>query len=241
MMRPMDYLKIETSSINEFKKENSRKVDLANSLIDLSELVRAILLQCEFDSFHEHLLIQEICIGFRESLLYCMRSEPQLALSMGRIASEKSRDLLRILDNPELIKLYSEGRKSKENRKSWQKEFRFRDEEKELLFLYNIGSDFGVHSTIAITDFLPDFQEVSGKEFSVISQKNHSKNNFILIMLVMHLAFPRFVSSAHEKIRNCEEAYALGVSFSNKWKKLIPALETQRNILNKKRNSKKRH
>ena len=108
----MDHLNINTSSLIEFKKKNSRKVDLANKLVTLSGLVCDIFLQIKFDSFHQQLLIQDIFRNFRESLLFCMRSEPQSALSMGRIAAEGSRNLLRMLDDPTLTELYSEGRKN---------------------------------------------------------------------------------------------------------------------------------
>tara|TARA_B110000908_G_C10266625_1_gene464621 strand:+ start:7085 stop:7786 length:702 start_codon:yes stop_codon:yes gene_type:complete len=230
----MDHLNINTSSLIDFKKNNSRKVALANKLVNLSGLVCDIFLQTKFESFHQQLLIQDIFRNFRESLLFCMRSEPQSALSMGRIAAEGSRNLLRILDDPTLTALYSEGRKEKENRKRWRKEFKFKDEESALLSLYNIGSDFGIHAAMPITDSISNVETLMGKTFTLFDQKEHSKSVFILIMLTMHLTMENFITSARKEIEKDQKTIALKAEFSKEWSKLLPYLRKQKNILSKK-------
>ena len=228
----MDHLNINTSSLIEFKKKNSRKVDLANKLVTLSGLVCDIFLQIKFDSFHQQLLIQDIFRNFRESLLFCMRSEPQSALSMGRIAAEGSRNLLRMLDDPTLTELYSEGRKN--NGKRWRKEFKFRDEERSLFSLYNIGSDFGIHSPMPITDKLTSVTNVMGTNFALASQKEYSKQVFILVMLTMYSTMSNFITSAGEEIKKDEKTMALGAQFAKEWDELLPDINKQHNILGKK-------
>ena len=229
----MNHLNINTSSLIKFKKNNPRKVDLANKLLNLSGLVCDIFLQTKFESFHQHLLIQDIFRNFRESLLFCMRSEPQSALSMARIAAESSRNLLRMLDDPTLTELYSKGRKEKENRKRWRKEFKFKDEESALLFLYNIGSDYGIHSAMPIPDKLTSVTNVMGRNFTLFNQKEHSKEVFILVMLIMHLTMSDFITSARKEIEKDEKTTALGAQFAKEWNKLLLDLNKQKNILRK--------
>ena len=56
----MDHFNININSITEFKKKNSREVDLANKLLNLSGLVTSTFFHINFESFHQQLLIQII-------------------------------------------------------------------------------------------------------------------------------------------------------------------------------------
>lgn len=236
----MDNLSIDISSLVKFKKQNSRKVELANKLVNLSGLVRDIFLQTKFESVHQQLLIQEVFRNFRESLLFCMRGEPQSALSMGRIAAEGSRNLLRMLDDPTLAELYSKGHAEKENRKRWRKEFRFKNEEHALLNLYNMGSNFGIHSVMPITDKLSSVVSVGNKNFSIVSQKEHSKEVFIILMLTLYLAMSSFITSAVKEIEKDEKIMSLGAQFAKEWSKLGPDIKKQEHIMKKKNETAKK-
>ena len=232
----MDHFNINITSIIEFKKKNSRGVDLANKLVNLSGLVTSVFFHINFESFHQQLLVQRVFKNFKESLFFCMRSEPESALSMARIAAEGSRNLLRMLDDPTLIDLYSlppSSKAQKENQKRWRKEFRFNDNEAELLNLYNIGSEFGIHATHLMHDKLSSIKNIMGKNVRSINQKNHSKKVFIIIMLTMHLAMSRFMTSASKEVKKDKKAMALSRQFIEEWNKLLPDLSEQNNLLSK--------
>ena len=139
-----------------------------------------------------------------------------------------------MLDDPTLAELYSKGHAEKENRKRWRKEFRFKNEEHALLNLYNMGSNFGIHSVMPITDKLSSVVSVGNKNFSIVSQKEHSKEVFIILMLTLYLAMSSFITSAEKEIEKDEKIMSLGAQFAKEWSKLGPDIKKQEHIMKKK-------
>lgn len=208
----MNYLDIDIRGIKNFKAENARKVDLGNRLMRLSHYLRDTVLHIHFDSFIQHLLVQNIFRHFQEALIFAMRGEAAMCFSMIRIGVEGTRDLLRILENPALTELFLQGPKSKENRKKWREVFRF-DEEKDapLLQLYNICSDFGVHARVPLLDQAGVVIEDEHKNFVSVGQGKHAKEAFLLALhaiefsnlRIMELIKPLIVS-ASEEAKKCK-------------------------------------
>jgi hypothetical protein len=185
----MDHLNIDTSGIKDFKKNNVRKLELGNRLVALSGSVVDAFLQAEIDGHVELLLVQNVYRHFQEALIFSMRGEPSMAFSMNRIAVEGCRDLLRILENPELSKLYSEGRITKENRKRWREEFKFNEEkEKYLLDMYNVASDFGIHSRFPISDHLAEVVDRGGTTMMQISQRKAALGVYMMTLGTLNLS-----------------------------------------------------
>lgn len=211
----MNYLDIDTRSIKIFKSNNARKVDLGNRLLRLSHYLRDMLLHIEFDSFVEHLLIQNVFRHFQEALIFAMRGEATMCLSLTRIGVEGTRDLLRILENSGLTALYVEGPKNKENRKLWRESFRF-DEEKDapLLELYNICSDFGIHSRVPLMDPVGEVTSNGGQNFLSIGQAKHAKEAFVLALHAIEFSNIRIMETAKPMINSISED---AEKYSNLW------------------------
>jgi hypothetical protein len=230
----MDHLSIKTSLLVKFKKDNPRKVDLANKLLSLSGTVFDIFLNI-FENPCQYLLIQDIFRNFQESLLFSMRGEPQSAFSMARISSEASRNLFRILEDPTLAELFTKGRENKENRKRWRKEFKFKEDEKLLLKLYNIGSDYGIHATGIVPDRSTKITARAGMPVTALSQKEHSKKAFIMVIVALHWTMFQLVNLASKEIEKNEDSIALAVVFKEEWSKLGVEVSKQKRILSKNR------
>jgi hypothetical protein len=231
----MDHLSIRTSLLIKFKKDNPRKVDLANKLLSLSGLVFDIFLNIKFESRYPYLLVQDIFRNFQESLLFSMRGEPQSAFSMARISSEASRNLFRILEDPTLAELFAEGRENKENRKRWRKEFKFKEDEQLLLKLYNIGSDYGIHATEIVPDRSNKNTVRAGMPVTEISQKEHSKIAFIMVTMALHWTMLQLVNLVSNEIEKNEDSIALAGVFKEEWSKLKVEVSKQKKILSRNR------
>lgn len=185
----MNYLDIDIRSIKNFRTENAKKVDIGNRLMRLSHYLRDTVLHIEFESFIQHLLVQNIHRSFQEALILAMRGEPAMCLAMIRIGVEGTRDLLRILESPDLTSLFVEGQTTKENRRKWREAFRFNEEkEASLLHLYNISSDFGVHSRMPLLDPIGVVKKDGEQNFVSVGQVKHAKVAFVLGLQAIELS-----------------------------------------------------
>lgn len=220
-----NHLRIDTSVIKRFKEENPKKVQMANDLVGLSGMVAHCLLRAEV-SPTACLLVQEVYRHFQEALLFVMRGEPRMSLSMGRIASEGCRDLLRLLEDQSREELYFNGRESEERsvREKFRKTFRFKmPEETYLHALYNMGSEFGIHARIPICDVDGRILDENGTSFVNLSQNSQQISVLMVTCSTLLLSMPSIMVSARDFIFLSTEAHEIAVE----WRRAYETLEPQ--------------
>lgn len=219
-----NHLRIDTSEIKRFRDANPKKVRLANDLVGLSGMAAHCLLRAEV-SATACLLVQEVYRHFQEALLFVMRGEPRMSLSMGRIASEGCRDLLRLLEDHSREELYFNGRESEERsvREKFKKTFRFKlPEETFLHSLYNMGSDFGIHARIPICDADGYVLDENGSSFVNLSQKSQQTSVLMVTCSTLLLSMPSVMVAAKDSIIASTEAHKIATEWRRSYETLEP-------------------
>ena len=219
-----NHFRIDTSEIKRFSNENPKKVRMANDLVGMSGLVAHCLLRTDVGGTC-CLLVQEVYRHFQEALLFAMRGEPRMSLSMGRIASEGCRDLLRLIEAPSREELYFKGRDSEDRsvRENFRKTFRFKiPEETHLHSLYDMGSDFGIHARIPICDADGHILDENGTSFVNLSQKSQQVSVLMVICSTLLLSMPSVMIAAKDFIRPSPEAHKIAVDWRRDYEVLEP-------------------
>jgi hypothetical protein len=185
---PVDHLNIrrDLSANRDFKSKNSTKYKLANDFLEVSLGLNAAFLSCPFLGASETIMIQSLLDLSRQSLVMATLQRPSVSYALLRLATEKFRDLKCILANPELSGLYLRGRDAAP-KGVWRKTFRFFDEDETVLKLYNIASDWGVHSTTTLYDTASAVEPIGDANFVKLTKKQASKDAFVHVTMGLQL------------------------------------------------------
>ena len=212
--------------LDDFKVENDDVYTLALDLYSLSKWLVDASLLCEFNHFIEQELVQKVDTFFHHALLLTMSEQPQLGIASARIAIETGRDLLRILESHENRELFLCTVPTKEQIKQYRKVFRFQQNEKHLLEIYNFASNYGIHSKTQVTDSVSAVLNFAGKNFKVSRQKHHSRDASKILIVAQYL-LTDLIWQKLAKLRQVSGSPELGVFvdlFENKQIEILPQL-----------------
>ena len=182
----MDHLQLNASIGRKFKSQNNRVYSLGNDLLGMALILNKAFLKYEFESFVESLMLQDLLALSREGLVMATLQKPTISFALLRLATEKYRDLRCVIEHPELAELYKKGRKSAP-KGLWRKSFRFSTTDRAVHQLYNVTSDFGVHSTFALPDSLASIKTIDGENYMQSTHFNSSKDAFKLNTMGLNL------------------------------------------------------
>ncbi len=169
-----DFLLPNTVSVNAFRNENKRKVELANGVLQIEwEIVSAItqipdihwLVSSHLQTIHEY---------HHQALLMAMSKRPEIGMAVMRMACELTRDLCRIAEDPARVDLWL-GSRSEDGHlrhgKDYRQVFRFStddDTERGLYDLYNVFSNFGVHGHLPMMERLAMATEINSRTYMMV-------------------------------------------------------------------------
>ena len=184
----MDHLSLKErlDANRKFKENNKRKYILANDFLETSTILMDAFFRYKALGPAEQLIIQDVLDLSWQSISSAILNKPQVSLALLRLALEKYRDLICIIEKPELSEMYMKGRKQAP-KGEWRKTFRFNDNNKAAINLYNIASDYGVHSTMPFSDDLSLVKEIDGVNFNLLTNKRQTKEVFILSLMGLSL------------------------------------------------------
>lgn len=169
----MDYLNIRKDlEVNrDFKNQNNSKYRLANEYLEVSLKLNSVFISSRSLGGSEVLMFQSLLDLCRQSLVMATLQRPSISYALLRQATEKYRDLKCILEQPDLGDLYMRGRNAAP-KGIWRKTFRFSKDDDAILHLYNIASDWGVHSTISLFDEAASVETIGDENYVRLSKKN---------------------------------------------------------------------
>jgi hypothetical protein len=171
-VHPLDeWLSFEQESISKFKKEYPDVWSFFGECINLARAIPYTIGQQEGHTeieMHRLFLWQKVLHYQTQSLFLLLQSQLDAGFALLRLASELSRDVIRIADDKEMLAIWTDREdRSKEYRNLFKFDANSPDEE--LVFnIYKFASKFGVHGHM--TDTM--FSEAIGstvKDASIIS------------------------------------------------------------------------
>jgi hypothetical protein len=210
-----DFLRLDATHSNYFRKNYSKKIFLGNSGLNLFESAANVVIHANWKNFVPQLIVQTAHQCHVEALLYCTRREPNLALAMARIGIENIRDLFRILEDESRSELWLSHPDKREEDIARRKVFRFNlnnDVENSLWLLYNTYSKFGIHNRLKFTGGPSRVVSNNGTNYVVLqSDWKDCEKIFMLILSGIMLAMPLIIDYAYPAIeKSSPECFQLG-------------------------------
>jgi len=220
-----DFLLPNTGSVNAFRNENNRKVELANGVLQIEwEIVSAItqipdihwLVASHVQTIHEY---------HRQALTMAMSNRPEIGMAVMRLACELTRDLCRIAEEPTRADLWLQYRSPdghSRHGKDYKRVFRFSTDdgtEKAIYDLYNMFSNFGVHGHLPMTQNLAMAKEIDGQNYMMVRRDPKTAITTFMLTLMcadLHsvLMLSKFKSAADGSNNHVREYFgALGMTY----------------------------
>jgi len=184
-----EFLLPNVDSIKAFRRDNKRKVKLANDVLQIEwELVSAIT---QISGVHWLVVshVQTVHEYHREALLLAMSNKPEIGMAIMRLACELTRDLCRIIEKPTNIDLWLEYRDDGghyRHGKEYRDVFRFSGDqaEKGIQNLYNIFSNHGVHGHLPMTEQLGTALEINGRNYIKVRRDPQTATKAFMLTLM---------------------------------------------------------
>lgn len=205
------------------RKKHAKKVAIADQNLICFSLACESLMQCGWDSWVVDLLVQDLFFHFKESARYAVKTDAKMALSLLRIATERYRDLSRIIEDESLADVYETGR-TKENMKAWRASFKFKlPADKFVKDWYDYCCN-AVHTAHILGEHTGEVKIGDGN-FVVLSQKNQAIDVLVIVASLSYLCASNLMIASRERLQESKSALAM----AQDWKIMWDGLESENN------------